>query len=108
MDPREPDPSARGALELAYLGDCVYELRVREYLISLGDYPIGRMHEDAVRLVSAPAQCRAVKAILPLFTEEEHRLFLRGRNAKAHGCPKGATPEEYAYATGLECLFGAL
>ena len=97
-----------GALEYAYIGDCVYELRVRTYLAGLGSFKIGELHSRAVRFVNAPAQCRAAKHVLPSFTEEERDVFMKGRNAHPHHCPRGATHEEYAYATALESLFGFL
>ena len=65
-------------------------------------------HRQPVALVAAPAQAKAMEAILPGRTEEEHSFFTRGRNTKPHSTPKHCTLREYAYATGLECLFGAL
>lgn len=96
------------ALELAYIGDGVYELMVREYLLRQGVRRIGELHARAVSFVSAPAQCKAVKVLLPDLSEEERSVVLRGRNAHTHGCPRGATQEEYNHATGLEALFGYL
>ena len=55
-----------------------------------------------------PAQAARMDRMLPLLTEEEAAIYRRGRNAHVHGVPKGATPQQYAKATGLECLFGAL
>ena len=49
-----------------------------------------------------------MEALLPMLSEEEHSFFTRGRNAKPNSTPKHCTLKEYAYATGLECLFGAL
>ena len=94
------------ALEYAYIGDCVYELRVRTYLAGLGSFRIGELHSRAVAFVNAAAQYRAAKAMLPSFTEEEREIFMKGRNAHPHHCPRGATHEEYAYATALESRFG--
>ena len=59
-------------------------------------------------LVQAPAQARFALRIQPLLTPEEAAVYRRGRNAHPHGIPKHATPGEYARATGLEALFGAL
>jgi len=61
-----------------------------------------------VALVKAPAQARFVQAILPQLTEEEQAYYRRGKNTHTHAAPKSATPKEYAMATGLETLFGAL
>lgn len=105
---QETQSIKHSALEYAYIGDCVYELQVRTYLAGLGSFKIGELHDRAVRFVSAPAQFRAAKTLLPTFTEEERDIFMKGRNAHPHHCPKGATHEEYAYATALESLFGYL
>lgn len=58
--------------------------------------------------MKAPAQARLSEKLLPLLTPEELAYFRRGKNAHVHAVPKGATPQEYAKATGLEALFGAL
>lgn len=98
----------RGPLELAYAGDCVYELLVRTHLIAKAPARIGTLHKEAVRIVSAPAQYAAAKAVFPDLLPEEQDVFLRGRNAKTHSCPHGCTLEEYSHATALESLFGWL
>ena len=95
-------------LGLAHLGDGVYELLCRSYLCRNGDKKAGRLHQDTVKLVRAAAQARFAEAILSHLTEEEQDFYRRGKNAHTHAAPKGATPQEYARATGLEALFGAL
>ena len=67
-----------------------------------------RDSQNTVRQVSAAAQSEAVDRILPFLTEREHDVYLRGRNAKVHAIPKGASPQMYHKATALECLFGYL
>lgn len=96
------------ALGLAHMGDGVFELLVRSYLCSHGMARSGDLHRETVAHVSAPAQAEFVDAILPLLTEEEQAVYRRGRNAHVHAVPKNATPGQYAKATGLEALFGAL
>ena len=95
-------------LGLAHLGDCVYELLCRTYLCTQGNHTVKRLHKDAVSLVTAPTQARLVQKILPILTEEESAYYRRGKNAHSHAAPKSATAQEYAMATGLETLFGAL
>ena len=95
-------------LGLAHIGDGVYELLCRSYLCANGEHTVGQLHKDTVQLVKAPTQARLVEKILPLLTEEELSFYRRGKNSHVHGVPKGATPAEYAKATGLEALFGAL
>ena len=95
-------------LGLAHLGDCVYELLCRTYLCTRGEHTVKRLHKDAVALVTAPRQAQFADKILPHLTEEEAAYYRRGKNAHTHAAPKSATPQEYAKATGLEALFGAL
>ncbi|MBQ9930483.1 MAG: ribonuclease III [Oscillospiraceae bacterium] len=95
-------------LGLAHLGDGVYELLCRTYLCTRGEHTVKRLHKDAVSLVTAPKQAALVQKILPHLTEEEAAYYRRGKNAHSHAAPKSATPQEYAMATGLETLFGAL
>ena len=95
-------------LGLAHIGDGVYELLCRSYLCAQGKHTVGNLHKDTVQLVKAPAQAKFVDKLLPYLTEEELSWYRRGKNAHVHAVPKGATPAEYAKATGLETLFGAL
>ena len=100
--------NAMSALALAHIGDGVFELLVRTKLCVEGGTTNGRLHKDTVALVRATAQAEFVDRLLPFLTEEEQGFYRRGRNAHAHGVPKNVTPVQYAKATGLETLFGAL
>ena len=93
---------------LAHMGDGVYELLCRSWLCCRGDRTVGKLHKDTVALVRASTQAKIADAILPELTEDEQGYFRRGRNAHTHAAPKAATAKEYAKATGLEALFGAL
>lgn len=95
-------------LGLAHVGDGAYELMCRTYLCSLGHQTVSRLHKDTVELVKAPTQARFADKLLPHLTEEELAYFRRGKNAHTHTAPKAASRLEYAKATGLETLFGAL
>jgi len=95
-------------LGLAHVGDGVYELLVRSYLCIKGDQTVKTLHRDSINLVKAPAQARFAEKLLPYLMEEELSYYRRGKNAHTHAAPKSATPREYAMATGLETLFGAL
>ena len=95
-------------LGLAHVGDGVFELLVRSYLCTRGDKTVLKLHRDTVEMVKAPAQAKYADKLLPHLTEEETAFFRRGKNAHTHAAPKSATPQEYAKATGLETLFGAL
>ena len=94
-------------LTLAFLGDAVFELRVREKLAEKGSAPVGSLHRQAVEVVCARAQSAAAQKLAPLLTEEELNIYKRGRNAHS-SVPKNANPAEYRSATGLEALFGYL
>ena len=95
-------------LGLALVGDGVYELMCRTYLCAAGDHTVKNLHKDTVNLVKAPAQAAFADKIKPHLTEEETDFYRRGKNAHTHAAPKSASRAEYAKATGLETLFGAL
>ena len=95
-------------LALAHIGDGVFELLCRSYLCVRGDKTVLKLHRDTVSLVKAPAQAQFAQKLLPRLTQQELAFFRRGKNAHTHAHPKGATAKEYALATGLEALFGAL
>ena len=95
-------------LGLAHMGDCVFEILCRGYLCAQGETTVDRLHRDTISMVKATAQAKFVDKLLPLLTEEEMAYYRRGKNAHVHALPKSATPAEYAKATGLEALFGAL
>ena len=95
-------------LGLAHMGDAVFEVLCRAYLCARGDHTVLKLHRDAVALVKATAQAEFADALLPHLTPEEQDYYRRGKNAHVHAVPKGATPAQYAKATGLEALFGAL
>lgn len=99
------DPKMLSALDLAFVGDGVYGLLVREMLARDGSRPVGELHRMAVAYVNATAQAAAYDRIAPLLTEQEQAVYRRGRNGGAHP-PKNADPGHYAKATGLEARFG--
>ena len=106
MEKRQID--AISNLGLAHVGDAVFELLCRSYLCAKGGKNVGNLHRDTVALVKAPAQAKFADKLLPHLTQEELSYYRRGKNSHVHAVPKGATPAEYAKATGLEALFGAL
>ena len=108
MNLSQAEINAISNLGLAHIGDGVYELMCRSYLCAKGEKTVERLHRDTIALVNAPRQAVLAEKILPLLTEEEKSLYRRGKNAHVHAVPKSATPAEYAKATGLEALCGAL
>ena len=95
-------------LGLAHMGDCVFELLCRGFLCAKGGKTVDRLHRETIQMVKATSQAKFVDKLLPHLTEEELSYYRRGKNAHVHAVPKSATPVEYAKATGLEALFGAL
>lgn len=95
-------------LNLAFIGDCVYEMLVRESLVLQANRPVNDLHRESVKYVSAKAQTEAFEKIKDMLTEEETAVYKRGRNAKVGHSPKSATEGEYHCATGVEALFGYL
>lgn len=93
---------------LAYIGDAVFEVYIRQMLIAKVVRKPNELHRAAVRYVSAAAQAKLLRRWEPLLTEEEADIARRGRNAKSGQPPKNADPGEYRHATGLECLVGYL
>lgn len=100
-------PNQYSALTLAYIGDCVYEMYVRSYLISDGDHKVNELHKKATKLVCAKAQALFFHRIEHLLTEEEQAAYHRGRNTKSQ-VPKNAVLSDYRTATGVEALLGYL
>ena len=95
-------------LGLAHMGDCVYEILCRGYLCAKGGRNVGNLHRDTINMVNATSQAKFMDKLLPHLTQEELAYYRRGKNAHVHAVPKSCTPAEYAKATGLEALFGAL
>ena len=95
-------------LGLAHMGDCVFEILCRAYLCAQGEKTVDRLHRDTIHMVKATSQAKFVEKLLPLLTDEELSYYRRGKNAHVHAVPKSASPAEYAKASGLEALFGAL
>jgi ribonuclease-3 family protein len=95
-------------LVLAYVGDAVYELAVREYLISTGLVKVNRLHNETVKYVNAGAQSKVLHALEGMFTADEAAVARRGRNAKSPHTPRSAGMIEYRRSTALECLIGFL
>lgn len=92
---------------LAFVGDAVYGVMVRERLAEV-NRPIGELHRLSVEYVNANAQAKAFKVIEPLLSEEELAQFKHGRNLHTSHTPKNSSVAQYHTATGVESLFGFL
>lgn len=98
------------SLSLAYLGDAVYELYIRTYLLSKGNYKVGDLQNMAIKYVSAKAQSAFLDKMIDdnFLTEEELTIVKRARNHKSHQSPKHTDIITYKKSTGLEALIGYL
>jgi len=104
----EHDASMMNGLQLAFMGDAVWSVIVREELIAR-KYNVHHMHTESIRFVSAKSQAAALERITPVLSGPEAEIVRRGRNAHSHHpVPKHQNPEDYAAATGFEALIGYL
>lgn len=105
---KEHDLTDFSPLKLAYLGDAVYELIIRSYVLDVDNAPVEKMHRHTTKIVRAAAQAAAYHAIEEKLTPEEQSAYRRGRNARSYSRAKNASLSEYRVATGFEALFGWL
>ncbi|MDQ5983589.1 MAG: Mini-ribonuclease 3 [Eubacteriales bacterium SKADARSKE-1] len=95
-------------LSLAFVGDCVFELFVREQLLCIGNCPVNKLHKKSVEKVCCTSQSLFIEKLLPVLSEEELAIYKRGRNAHTKNTPKNASESDYHNATGFEALLGYL
>ena len=102
------DYRALSGLSLAFIGDAVYELFIRKYILSKGEARMKELHKETVRLVNADFQVDMTDVLLPKLREDELAVFKRGRNAHAGHTPKNKSEAQYHKSTGFEALIGYL
>lgn len=102
------DPSQLSPLTLAFVGDGVFDLMVRERLVCNANAPVGSLNNRKVGAVCCKSQSDIMEKLMPILTEEELAVFKRGRNAHTAHTPKNATSSQYHSATGFEALWGYL
>lgn len=107
---RDIDVKQLNALALAYMGDSVLEIAVREHLLRNGKVKPNILHREATRYVSAKAQAKVVRKMIEeeFFTEEEAGVLRRGRNAKSGSVPKNTDVQTYHYSSAFEAVLGYL
>lgn len=108
MKLKEVEAREYSPLALAYLGDAVYELAIRTFVMNHGNTQVNKMHKKTAGLVKAEAQANFYKVLKEELTEEEKAVYRRGRNAKSVTMAKHATMKDYRMATGFEALMGYL
>ena len=104
----QQDIKSYSPLTFAYIGDAVFELLVRSVLVQSGNASVNKLNKAASRIECAPRQSAMIKAIREDLTEQELKIYKRGRNAKSITKAKNATTAEYRRATGLEAVIGYL
>lgn len=97
-------------ITLAYLGDAIYEVYVREHLISIGVEMVDELQKEAIKYVSAKSQSRILTNLIDndYLTEDEKDIVKRGRNYKRNTHPKNTDIITYKLSTGFEALIGYL
>lgn len=95
-------------LTWAYIGDAVYELYIRNYLIETTNLKPNKLHREATKFVKASSQAQILDKLKDFLNEEELEIIRRGRNTQNHHLPKNANPTDYMYSTAFEGLIGYL
>ena len=109
MNLQETDPRQLSPLVLAYIGDCVYDLVIKTYLLDKkGNMPVNKLNRMASSLVKAETQSKLIGYIEESLTADEGAMYKRGRNAKSYTSAKNASIGDYRRATGFEALMGYL
>ncbi len=102
-------PAQLSPLVLAYIGDSIYDLVIKTYLLETkGNMPVNKLNHYASHLLKAVTQSAMMEQIEPTLSKEEEAVYKRGRNAKSYTCAKNASVAEYRKATGFEALLGWL
>lgn len=104
----EQEARVKNAQVLAFIGDAVYSLYVRNYIALHNDGKSGELHKLSTKFVKAKSQSEVIEKLLPIFTEAEMSVFKRGRNYKTQSVAKNSSVQEYHRATGFEAVLGYL
>lgn len=105
---QEVDVQTYSPLTLAYIGDCIYDLIIKNLVINQGNKQVQKLHKETSALVQAQTQSKMMRTMQEHLTEEEHAVYRRGRNSKTVTPAKNQTITDYRRATGFEALLGYL
>ena len=108
LDMKHTDPSQLSPLVLAYIGDSIYDLVIKTWVIEQGNMQVNKMNRAASSIVKAESQSKMIGYLEDKLTEEEGSVYKRGRNAKSYTSAKNASISDYRRATGFEALMGYL
>lgn len=106
---KEISPSQLSPLVLAYIGDSIFDLVIKTYLLDTkGNMQVNKLNRFASNIVKAQSQSEMIGIIEPLLSPAEEAVYKRGRNAKSYTSAKNASISDYRRATGFEALMGYL
>ena len=108
IDKTKEEIEIMSPLTWAYVGDCVYELYIRNKLVNETNLKPHKLHIEAIKYVKAKSQAEKLKEIYETLTQEEKDVVRRGRNTQNHHLPKNSNVQEYMYSTAFEALIGYL
>lgn len=108
LDIKKINPDSYSSLSLAFIGDAVYDIIARYFVMSSGDASVSHFHKKKAEIVNAENQAYAIEALLDRLTDKELSIYKRGRNAKSNTSSKNACIGDYRKATGFEALIGYL
>lgn len=105
---QEVDVQTYSPLTLAYIGDCIFDLIIKNLVVRQGNKQVQKLHKETSQFVQAQTQSRMMRKMQEHLTEEEHGVYRRGRNSKTVTPAKNQTITDYRRATGFEALLGYL
>lgn len=106
---KEISPAQLSPLVLAYIGDSIFDLVIKTYLLDTkGNMQVNKLNRFASNIVKAQSQSEMIGIIEPLLSPAEGAVYKRGRNAKSYTSAKNASISDYRRATGFEALMGYL
>ena len=108
LDMKHAEPSQLSPLVLAYIGDSIYDLVIKTWVIEQGNMQVNKLNRFASNIVKAQSQSEMIGIIEPLLSPAEEAVYKRGRNAKSYTSAKNASISDYRRATGFEALMGYL
>lgn len=108
FSPEKTEAEQYSPLDLAYIGDCIFDLIIKTLVIRKGNKQVQKLHRETSRYVQASAQSEMMRAMQEQLTEEEHAVYKRGRNAKSVSPAKNQSITDYRRATGFEAVLGYL
>ena len=108
LDMQHTEPSQLSPLVLAYIGDSIYDLVIKTWVIEQGNMQVNKLNKKTSSIVKAESQSAMIGVIEPMLSEHEEAVYMRGRNAKSYTSAKNASIGDYRRATGFEALMGYL